>query len=170
MTVILGTATDRDRAEMRAAIALSAKAAASGDLPFGARVVLPDGTVLAEAISTEISDADWTCHAETNAVRSVAALSPEVLRPATLYASAEPCAMCAAGAFYAGIRRIVFGISQPRLATFLTTVPETAGLNWRAEEVLALAHIPDGAIELIGPVEQAAAEAPHAAFWPTFSS
>jgi len=95
--------TDSDTALLRRAFAL----AASGDGPFGA--VIADGdTVIAEAHNETIRLDDPTAHAETLALRRAGAAA----RGATLFASTEPCAMCATAAQVAGIARIVFGLRE----------------------------------------------------------
>ena len=52
-----------------------------------------------------------------NAIRQLgmARLAPDVLAGATLYASAEPCAMCAGAICSSGLRRVVFGLDAQRL-------------------------------------------------------
>lgn len=101
----------RDEGLLRAAIALSAKALASGNQPYGALLADADGRLLEEAINTQVTSADCTCHAELNLVRSV---SPryrrEQLARCTLYASGEPCPMCAGAIYWAGIGRVVFAL------------------------------------------------------------
>jgi len=102
-------ATDTDIAAMRQAIAASREARERGDMPFGAVLAAPDGKTLWVAKNNQVSSGDCTGHAETALVReAVSALGAEALRGATVYASGEPCAMCAGAMFWAGIRRIVF--------------------------------------------------------------
>ena len=88
-----------------------------GNRPFGAIVVSSDGRILAEAFSNTQETGDMTGHAEMNAVRQLgtARLSAEVLSKATLYCSAEPCAMCASAICTAGLQRVVYGLDWPRL-------------------------------------------------------
>jgi tRNA(adenine34) deaminase len=88
-----------------------------GNRPFGAIVVADNGRILAEAFSNTQETGDSTGHAEMNAVRQLgtARLSAEVLAHATLYSSAEPCAMCASAICASGLRRIVYGLDWPRL-------------------------------------------------------
>lgn len=92
---------------MRIAIEEAAKA----PWPFGA-VIVRDDRILAQAGSGDGEDnlIDPTAHAETNAIRlACKALSSASLNGAILYASCEPCAQCMGAAWYAGIRKIVFG-------------------------------------------------------------
>jgi tRNA(adenine34) deaminase len=156
-------AAEPDIDHLRRAIALSRTALDKGELPFGATIVASGGAVLAEAISTEVGDGDWTCHAETNAVRRATAAHPRAaIAGATIYASAEPCAMCASAIFYAGIRRVVYAFGEPRLRAMLATRADTAGLGFSCREVFAHAAEP---VAVAGPLLEDEAAAPHEAFW-----
>lgn len=88
-----------------------------GNQPFGAIIVAQDGRILAEAFSNTQETGDLTGHAEMNAVRqiSTARLPASVVAHATLYCSAEPCAMCASAICAAGLRRVIYGLDWPRL-------------------------------------------------------
>ena len=106
-----------DETFMREAIAASRAAMAAGNMPYGAVLVSPAGKQLFSAQNNQITSGDCTGHAETALVReATAALGADALRGATVYASGEPCAMCAGAMFWAGIRRVVFGIPQPVMA------------------------------------------------------
>lgn len=101
-----------DHTTLRAAIAQSRLAAAAGHQPYGAVLVGPDGRTLATAHNTQGDPADLTGHAEMNLVRNAArALGPDTLQGATVYASGEPCPMCAGALYWAGVRRVVFALS-----------------------------------------------------------
>ena len=113
-----------DLAALRAAIAQSAVAKAAGHQPYGAVLAAPDGRVLAQAHNTQgpsahgtgANLAHWgdqiTGHAELNLVRDAArTLGPAALYGATVYASGEPCPMCAGALYWAGVRRVVFALS-----------------------------------------------------------
>lgn len=155
--------SEMDVRGLRRAIALAHAARVAGELPFGALIARADGSVLAEATSTELSTHDWTCHAETNAVRRAAPLHPRAkLAAATIFASAEPCAMCAAAIYYAGIRRVVYGFPEPRLRALLGTLPAAAGLGISCRRVFAAAPAP---LQVIGPVLEEEAALPHQGYW-----
>jgi tRNA(Arg) A34 adenosine deaminase TadA len=129
---------------VREAIDLARAALSRGDGPYGALLVA-DGRVLLRADNTTRSDADRTRHAEMNlVVRAQQLYTGEELARGTLYASTEPCAMCAGALFLAGIRRVVFGCSVPRQVRI-----RGGGLAIGAREVLASADEPT---EIIGPV------------------
>jgi len=109
--------TAADAAGLRQAFVWAHAARTRGNRPFGAVVVAADGRILAEAFSNTRETGDCTGHAEMNAVRQLGnpRVAPEVLAGATLYASAQPCAMCAGAICHAGIGRVVFGLDDARL-------------------------------------------------------
>ena len=108
--------TPTDALHLRRAIALATEARAAGQGAFGAVVLAADGAPLAEAGNATASTGDPTAHAEMMALRATAARhGAAALTGATLYASTEPCAMCAAAAYIAGIGRVVFGLREADL-------------------------------------------------------
>ena len=101
---------------MRQAIELALQARLAGNHPFGALLVV-DGEVVLTAQNTVATDRDPTAHAETNLVsKAVRQLSPEEIARAVLYASCEPCAMCAGTMYWAGIRSLAYGLPAEELA------------------------------------------------------
>src|SRR5690606_26380334 len=101
---------------LRQAFAAARRAVEHGDKPFGAVLVSADGRVLGEGGNTEISQQDITGHAETNVLREAwRDLGAEALAGATMYASCEPCAMCAGTIYWSGVGRVVFGVSGARV-------------------------------------------------------
>jgi tRNA(Arg) A34 adenosine deaminase TadA len=153
-----------DLALLRRAIGLAARSRAEGNHPFGALIVFAEGKVLAEAINRAVrGKGDATGHAELEAVRAAsAAHPPEVLRAATLYSSAEPCAMCAGAIYWSGIGRVVYGLSEARLLALTGNHPENPTLALPCREVFARGQ---RAIEVIGPLLEDEAAADHAGFW-----
>jgi len=132
---------------VRAAIDEAASARASGNPPFGAVLVAPGGTVLNRAGNTEGRTGDCTGHAETNLVRAASQeYEADRLQRATLYASTEPCAMCAGAIFWARIPRVVFGLRAERLYEMKGSTGRQLHLS--CEEVLARGNH----VEVIGPV------------------
>jgi tRNA(adenine34) deaminase len=106
---------DEDSRHMLAAIAASRAARARGDMPFGA-VLVKDGRALLTALNNQNSARDCTGHAEIVLVRDAEReLGAAALRGATVYASGEPCAMCAGAMFWAGISRVVYAASTPAI-------------------------------------------------------
>jgi tRNA(adenine34) deaminase len=85
-----------------------------GEVPIGC-VVVRDGDVIARAGNRTITDRDPTAHAEMLALREAAAvIGSERLTDCDLYATLEPCAMCAAAISFARIRRLYFGATDPK--------------------------------------------------------
>ncbi len=159
-----GPLRDADSLYLRRAIALSERARANGRHPFGALVITPLGEVLAAAENRATGpDCDATGHAELEAVRAASRHhSPEALAAATLYSSAEPCAMCAGAIYWSGIGRVVYGLSEKRLLALTGNHPENPTLRLPCREVFARGQ---RAIEVIGPFLEDEAAAPHAGFW-----
>ncbi|KQP43716.1 nucleoside deaminase [Pseudorhodoferax sp. Leaf274] len=153
------TLNEADGRYLRQAIALSAIGSARGNRPFGAVVVSPTGEVLAEAHNDNAATGDCTAHAEVNALRQ---LKREAMAGATVYASGEPCVMCAGAIFWSGIRRVVFGIDAVSLRRFRTQDATAADLQMSCREVFAHSAEP---FTVIGPALLAEATAPHQAYW-----
>ncbi|RYF59074.1 MAG: nucleoside deaminase [Comamonadaceae bacterium] len=151
--------SERDGRYLRKAIVWSHLGARRGNQPYGAVIVSLTGEVLGEACNTVAEADDCTAHAEMNAIRSMAhrGIVRERLAESTLYASAEPCLMCAGAIRWSGIGRVVFGIDATRLARLraeLANAPDEVALSGGD----ALRTAP-AAVECIGPafVEEAAA-------------
>ena len=90
-------------------------AAGRGEVPVGAVLVAPDGTVLARAGNRTRQDADPTAHAEMLAIRAAAQrLGSDRLTGCVLYVTLEPCPMCAAAISFARIRRLYYGAADPK--------------------------------------------------------
>ena len=107
---------------MRRALLLAGKAAGAGEVPVGA-VVVRDGTVLGEGWNRPISAHDPTAHAEIVALRAAARAAGNYrLSGATLYASIEPCAMCAGALIHARIGRLVFAAREPRAGAVVSNL------------------------------------------------
>ncbi|WP_026551182.1 tRNA adenosine(34) deaminase TadA [Arthrobacter sp. H20] len=82
----------------------------TADVPIGAVVVGPDGTVLGTGWNEREATGDPTAHAEVLALRRAATVAGSWrLEGCTLVVTLEPCAMCAGAAVLARIPRVVFG-------------------------------------------------------------
>lgn len=109
-----------DELPMQQAIRASRDALDAGNMPFGATLVDRDGQLRHVAQNTQVTTQDCTAHAELVLVREVAqSLGTDVLRGATVYASGEPCAMCAGAMFWAGIARVVYAASTAEIGATL---------------------------------------------------
>jgi tRNA(adenine34) deaminase len=99
---------------MRMAIEQARRAGAAGEVPVGA-VVVAGGRVVGAAGNEREGAGDPTAHAEILATRqAAAALGTWRLSGATLYATLEPCLMCAGALVAARIERLVFGAADPK--------------------------------------------------------
>ncbi|AUX41518.1 adenosine deaminase [Sorangium cellulosum] len=100
---------------MREALAEAQAAAAVEDVPVGAVIVGADGAVLARGRNRREIDQDPTGHAEIDALRAAARrLGRWRLEGATVYATLEPCPMCAGALVNARIARLVYGCPDPK--------------------------------------------------------
>ncbi len=100
---------------MQHALEAARAAAARGEVPVGAVVLAPDGTLLACAGNQVEAGRDPTAHAELLALRAAAArLGTARLPGCDLWVTLEPCALCAAAAVLFRVRRVVFGAYDPK--------------------------------------------------------
>ena len=123
---------------MRQALDVGASAASSGDVPVGAVLVDPDGTVVARAANERERAGDPTAHAELLALRAGAARVPGWrLDGHTLVVTLEPCTMCAGALVLARVARLVYGAADPKAGAVgsLWDVVRDRRLNWRPEVV-----------------------------------
>jgi tRNA(Arg) A34 adenosine deaminase TadA len=101
---------------MRHALALADRAEREDDeIPVGAVLIGPDGTVLGEGWNRNITEHDPTAHAEIVALRQAGLrLGNHRLTGCTLYVTLEPCAMCAMAMVHARIARLVYAAGDPK--------------------------------------------------------
>jgi tRNA(adenine34) deaminase len=105
---------EEDLGFMREALALAREAAGIDEVPVGA-VVVHGGRIIGRGFNRPITDADPTAHAEIAAMREAArAIGNYRLPGCTLYATLEPCVMCAGAIIHARIERVVFGAHDPK--------------------------------------------------------
>ncbi len=126
---------DNDTQWMTAALALAEKAAALGEVPVGAVAVF-EGRLVGEGANARELTNDPTAHAELIALQVAAkALGRWRLTGVTLYATLEPCPMCAGALVNARIDRLVYGARDPRAGAVgtLYDIPRDARLNHRVE-------------------------------------
>ncbi len=104
-----------DETWLRLAVSEAELAQAAGEVPVGAVVLDPGGTVLSRGQNRVIRDHDPSAHAEIVAMRDAGrALGNYRLEGCTLYVTLEPCAMCAGAMIHARIARLVFGAFDPK--------------------------------------------------------
>ncbi len=100
---------------MEIALAEARAAAERGEVPVGAVVTGPDGTVLAQAGNRVEATHDAGAHAEMLALRQAGArLGSPRLPGCTLWVTLEPCPMCAQAASFFRMKRVVFGAYDPK--------------------------------------------------------
>ena len=120
---------------MRAALGEAEAALEHDDVPVGA-VVVRDGVIVASGKNERELRADPTAHAETIALqRAARSLGTWRLSGSTLYATLEPCPMCAGAAVHARIDRLVYGASDPKAGAALSlyNIPQDPRLNHHIE-------------------------------------
>ena len=99
---------------MRAALRCAENAAAAGEVPVGA-VAVKDGIIIAKAWNQVELLKDATAHAEVLLISSIsAALNDWRMEDVDIYVTKEPCAMCAGAMVNARVRRVIFGLGDPR--------------------------------------------------------
>lgn len=121
---------------MRQALAEASAAVATGDVPVGAVVLAPDGTVLGTGRNAREAGTDPTAHAEILALRAAAAARRTWrLDGCTLAVTLEPCTMCAGALVLARVSRLVFGAWDPKAgaAGSVRDVVRDGRLNHRVE-------------------------------------
>ncbi len=100
---------------MTLALDQARRAGAQGEVPVGAVVLAPDGSVLAAAGNRVEADRDAAAHAELLALRYAARrLASPRLVGCDLVVTLEPCPMCAAAASLFRVRRVIFGAYDPK--------------------------------------------------------
>jgi tRNA(adenine34) deaminase len=100
---------------MQIAFAEARAAADRGEVPVGAVVVAPDGTIVASAGNRTEQQRDASAHAELLALRAAGqALGSPRLVGCDLFVTLEPCPMCAAAISLFRVKRLVFGAYDPK--------------------------------------------------------
>ena len=122
-------------AAMRVALVEAGHAAAAGEVPVGA-VVVVDGEVIATGHNRSICDSDPSGHAEIVALRAAAeSLGNHRLANATLYVTLEPCVMCVGAIVQARVSRVVFGAYDAKAGALgsAADLSDSKALNHRFE-------------------------------------
>ena len=155
--------SELDEHFLRHSFDVARRALTHGNHPFGAILVDRNRNVLIETENGYMPAHDGTAHAERLlATQACTTLSPDILKGATLYSSAEPCAMCAGAIYWAGIGRLVYGLSEHRLRAVTGDHPENPTLDLPCREVFKSGQ---RATEVLGPLLENEAEALHEGVW-----
>jgi tRNA(adenine34) deaminase len=126
--------TQRDDEWMREAISVAVEAQAAGEVPVGACLVSRDGMLLARAGNRTLTDCDPTAHAEIVVLREAARrIGNHRISGAIMYATIEPCAMCAGALVQARIARLVYGAPDERAGAVVSQfrICDASNLNHR---------------------------------------
>ena len=136
--------------------------------PFGAVIVLKDGTVI-RGHNHVHTHKDPTQHAELSTISQAcrSGLEASDFDSATLYTSTEPCAMCCGAIYWASIRRVVYGCSHERLdELFREMFPgstDGGGLLMASRAIFARGA---ARTDVFGPFLEDKAVAVHKKHWP----
>ena len=154
----------QDEHLLRLAFDVAKRAREAGDHPFGAILADKHGTVLMQQGNGFSSQGgDRTAHAERLlASRAAKAFGLDVLAECSLYASAEPCAMCAGAIYWAGIGRVVFGQTERDLKAQTGAHDENPTLDLPCRIVFAAGQRPT---EIVGPLLSGEAAKLQEDFW-----
>jgi tRNA(Arg) A34 adenosine deaminase TadA len=148
---------------LRRSFDVARRAIKNGNHPFGALLVGENGKVLIESENGYMPAHDGTAHAErllaTEACRTLPA---DVRAKATIYSSAEPCAMCAGAIYWAGIGRVVYGQTEKALKAQTGAHEENPTLDLPCDIVFAAGQRPT---EVVGPLLEDEAAQLQAGFW-----
>jgi tRNA(adenine34) deaminase len=103
-----------DELWMEEALRCAQRALEAGEVPVGA-VVVCDGNLVGRGWNRNLTDQDPAAHAEIVALREAGrSVGNHRLGGCELFATIEPCAMCAGAAIHARIRRLVYGADDPK--------------------------------------------------------
>jgi tRNA(adenine34) deaminase len=112
-----------DELWMEEALRQAQRALEAGEVPVGA-VVVCEGKIVGRGFNRNLLDGDPTAHAEMMALRQAAqALGNYRLLQCEMYATLEPCPMCAGALVHARLRRLVYGADDPKAGAVHSVLP-----------------------------------------------
>jgi tRNA(adenine34) deaminase len=124
-----------DELFMQEALREAQRALEAREVPVGA-VVVCDGKIIGRGSNRNLSDSDPTAHAEIIALREAGAtIGNHRLEGCELFATIEPCAMCAGALVHARLKRLVYGADDPKAGAVrsMMRVLNHPSLNHRME-------------------------------------
>ncbi|MGA9799113.1 MAG: tRNA adenosine(34) deaminase TadA [Terriglobales bacterium] len=124
-----------DELFMEEALRAAQRAFEAGEVPVGA-IVVCDGKIIGQGSNRNLRDSDPTAHAEIIALREAgAAIGNHRLEGCELFATIEPCAMCAGALVHARLKRLIYGADDPKAGAVgsVMQVLNHPGLNHRME-------------------------------------
>lgn len=108
---------------MEEALREAQRALEAGEVPVGA-VVLCGGRIVGRGFNRNLLDDDPTAHAEIVALRRAAeTIGNHRLPECEMYATIEPCAMCAGALMHARLKRLVYGADDPKAGAVHSVLP-----------------------------------------------
>ena len=120
---------------MEEALRAARRALDAGEVPVGA-IVVCGGEIIGRGWNRNLTDSDPTAHAEIIALREAGAnLGNHRMGDCELFATIEPCPMCAGALVHARIKRLVYGADDPKAGAVhsVMTVLNHPQLNHRME-------------------------------------
>ncbi|SFI33198.1 tRNA(Arg) A34 adenosine deaminase TadA [Paenibacillus sp. UNC496MF] len=150
---------------LRRSIEVSKAARAAGNTPFGALLADAEGRILLEQGNVEVTTGDCTGHAEAALMAEASKrYAKEELRTYALYASTEPCAMCAGAIYWGDVGTVVYAMAEEKLIGLTGGDERNLTLRLPCRDVFAAGRKP---VEVIGPFPELEAEAAaaHEGYW-----
>jgi tRNA(Arg) A34 adenosine deaminase TadA len=148
---------------LRKSFKVASRAREKGNHPFGAILTDEDDNVILEGENNVVTERDITGHAETNLVREACKrYAQEFLANCTMYASTEPCPMCAGAIYWSGIGKVTFGLGQKRFYMTVLGGEGGEGFLLSCRDVFANG---ERDIDVIGPLLEDEASEVHEGFW-----
>ena len=115
-------AENNDELWMEEALRSAQRALEAGEVPIGA-VVVCEGRIVGRGWNRNITDNDPTAHAEIVALREAGAtVGNHRLAECELFATIEPCPMCAGALVHARIKRLIYGADDPKAGAVQTVL------------------------------------------------
>jgi len=107
---------------MEEALRWAQRALEAGEVPVGA-VVVKEGKIVGRGWNRNLTDSDPTAHAEVVALREAGKIvGSHRLTECELFATIEPCAMCAGALVHARVKRLVYGADDPKAGAVRTAL------------------------------------------------
>jgi tRNA(adenine34) deaminase len=111
-----------DELWMEEALRSAQRALEAGEVPVGA-VVVSEGKIVGRGWNRNLTDSDPTAHAEVVALREAGRIvGNHRLSECELFATIEPCAMCAGALVHARVKRLVYGADDPKAGAVRTVL------------------------------------------------
>jgi tRNA(adenine34) deaminase len=111
-----------DELWMEEALRMAQRALQTDEIPVGA-IVVRNGEIIGRGWNRNITDNDPTAHAEIIALREAGiAAGNHRLSDCDLFATIEPCAMCAGAIIHARVKRLVYGADDPKAGAVRSVV------------------------------------------------